>query len=265
MKIAFALTTALVMFGLVCAQYSPSDSVMIRITVSTCPMMFTIDHLPRHPYFPGVSDTFFLRDMYWAWLGIDSLDWQATYMVGDLSDSSGTILEQAIRVIDTGCVPLDFELSTEAVFYDASGDSFGTPWWEPNDTTVPMANKYILRAIATGINTARLTLNDTLRFKLPESYYHIVGSTPREIKDSTVVPGASVCCFYSRDLYGYDLIPTIDSTGVNLRGWPSGAPEPGPDNAFYLHMALTTPEQFGTDMTYTTGMIILHIRGMAHE
>ncbi len=223
-------------------------------------MRFKIDSLPQHPTYPSRQDTFFLNFLYGMYLGIDSLDWGATYMVGDLRSVSGTIYEQAIMIIDTGCVPLDFELFTEAVYYDADGDSFASPWWLPNDTNAIAANKYILRAIATGFNTPRLSIADTINFMGPESYYYVVSSTPREIKDSTVSP-TEICCFYSRDLYGYDVIPTIDSTGLNLQGWSW----PYEQKSFYLHLSLTTPALVGTDHTHLTGMIILHIRGMAHE
>ena len=264
MKIIYAVIIILILAGMVFAQYSGGDSVLISITISTCPMMFTIDSLPTHPTLPGLpqQDTFFLKDIYAPFLGGDSLSWEATYLVGQLR-SAGGIVEQAIMILDTGCVPLDFELSTYSVWVDTSADTVGSPWWTPNDSTVSNPNEYILRAIATGFNTPRLPLADTVQFKREESYYYVVRETPREIKDSVVYMGSDTvrCCFYSADLYGYDLIPTIDETGVNLQGWSS----PYPQKSFYLHLALTTPTSMGTDLTHLEGMIILHIRGMAHE
>ncbi len=264
MKIAYAIIIILFLFAAVFAQYSAGDSVLISITISTCPMMFTIDSLPTHPTLPGLpqQDTFFLNDIYAPFLGGDSLSWEATYLVGELR-SAGGIVVQPIMVVDTGCVPLDFELSTYAMWSDTTTHTFITPWWTPNDSTISMGNEYILRAIATGYNTPRLPLADTIVFKSPESYYYIVTGTPQEIIDSTVIMGSDTvrCRFYSDDLYGYDQIPTIDETGVGLLGWTASYPE----KSFYLHMALTTPKQMGTDYTHLEGMIVLHIRGMAHE
>ena len=75
MKIAYAIIIILFLFAAVFAQYSAGDSVLISITISTCPMMFTIDSLPTHPTLPGLpqQDTFFLNDIYAPFLGGDPL------------------------------------------------------------------------------------------------------------------------------------------------------------------------------------------------
>lgn len=231
------------------------DSVAISISVSSCPMMFVIDSLARHPELPGFpeQDTFFLNYIIHG-ASYMPLEWSSTYLVGDRREIAGVYAGQGIMVYDSGCVRLDFELSTFAY------DTLGASWWQPSNTIVPSANKYVLRAIATGINTPKIFWIDTTNFMGPESYYYLVTNTPREIKDSAVTivgtETTAICCFYSRNLYGYNVIPTIDASGVGLRG----RTYPLHQKAFFLHLALTTPAMFGSDADRLTGIIVLRIQ-----
>jgi len=242
--------------GIAWAQYPSGDSVLISISMTSCPMIFEIDSLtlPYHPIIPGYpqQDTFFLNDIY----STPQLDWDATYMVGNgeilfgLSDSS-----EGLLVRNIGCVFLDFDLSTYGVRLADWG-----PWWVPNDSLVHQISEYILRCIATGPGTDFVARDDSLKFKRPESYYHIVPDTgaPKEITNIPVSDSA-ICCFYSGALYGYDLIPTISDSGLALPG------KSEPDSLlreFRLHIALTTPREVGAD-THSVerqGYIILEIK-----
>ncbi len=247
-------------FGLLRAQYDAGDSVAIVLTIVSCPMRFELDSLCRHPTLPGMpeQDTCFLPIIYRDFLepGHDSLEWETTYLVGQIVDAAPTI--QAIAVKNTGCVPLDFELTTHAI--TLSGD----PWWTPSDTSEPGPNQYVLRAIATGAGTPRLTWADSVYFEEPRSLFYVIhdDSHPIEIAriDTSLGAEPAYCCFYSDTLYGWSTIPTIRSSGVALRGMPPDSS--GTDWYFYLHVALTTPlsAYHGTSTEHLAGYIVLTIR-----
>ena len=246
------------------AQYSAGDSVKIMIQISSCPMAFVIDSLPHNPYLPGSPE----QDTFWLWYEYEGfhtthpteIKWQTIYIVGSrVRDASGTPIEppqmQALLVINTGCPPLDFELSTYAQ------TSTGEPWWEPNDTNEIARGKYVLQALATGYGTPRLQWADTVRFQTPAAYYWVVPDTlhPKAIKDS-ILPDGNICCFYSEDHLGFAEIPTIDSHGVNLQPTDTVATDTL-NGVFFLHLALTTPSA-ATAYTETNfeGVIVLVIQ-----
>ena len=247
------------------AQHFADDSVAISITIRSCEMSFFLDSLPHSWYSTDTAAicTFYVAEIYSGFLDtFYLLDWEATYIVGNLMNVAGNPYLDALRIIDDGCVPLDFELSTYAKELP-SGD---TNWWQPNDTTTIETDKYILRTIATGRGTFQIPMGDSVNFKSPESYYYIVTRTPKEIL-RRVIGDSVVCCFYSHlgglALYGYDSILTIDTAGVNLQSQRSD-----PDSTlsyFYLHMAITTPRERGSDGSRREGIIILHIMGKARR
>ena len=265
-----AVAGILLSFSSVFAQYSLADSVKIQITIASCPMQFEIDSLPRNPMAGGMpeQDTFW---MWWEYEGFhdiypDKLKWETIYIVGSrVRDAGGTPVEppqmQAIIVINTGCPPLDFELST----YAKSLPDTPMPdssWWEPNDTNQVDRNKYVLQALATGYGTPRLMWADSVRFQTPDAYYWVVRDTlhPRMIKDS-VLAGGYIGYFYSEDRLGFDEIPTIDSHGVNISKFVPTSPDTA-NSVFFLHMALTTPSIMTSYMPgeQFKGYIILVIR-----
>ena len=260
--------------GLLFAQYTLADSIKIQITISSCPMQFEIDSLPRNPNVGGmpVQDTFW---MWWEYEGFHDtelmkLKWETMYLVGSrIRDVGGVPIDppqmQAILVVNTGCPPLDFELST----YARSLPDTAIPdssWWEPNDTnSIERSDdrgKYVLQALATGYGTPSLMWADSVRFKTSAAYYWVVKDTfhPQAIKDS-VLAGGDIGYFYSEDHLGFDEIPTIDAHGVNITKFIEESPDTA-NSVFFLHMALTTPSLMTslTDSEQLKGYIILVVR-----
>jgi hypothetical protein len=238
------------------AQWDLGDSVAISISISSCPLMFEIDSLPADLVLPDtVSDTFYPATIYYSLFGGDELlDWNTTYIIGDLTSDIIPQL-QSILIKNTGCIPLDMELSSHAI--PAAG------WWTPNDSIVSKPNKYILRAIASGIGKPKVLFADSLRFIGPESKYYVVTGTPREIKDSmVVVPGDTMyCCYYSKNLYSWDQMPSIDINGTDIRGRTFSDAL----RSFYLHLSLTTPLGAGSTGDRLTGLIVLTITAHARR
>ncbi len=250
----------LALSGITFAQQAIDDSVRIKLRISTCPMAFRIDSLFPHPDSIGEvrQDTFFLAHIYRAYEVFayrDSLDWNKIYLVATMRGTYEFPEFQAIRIFNDGCILLDFELCTYA--YELPGSS--TTWWQPSDTNYNERNVYLLQAIATGIGTPWLDWVDTLNFQFPpnQAYNFVVHGcdNPLMIKDSTVID-PFVKQFYSRDLFGWDPIPTIDSLGLNLKGCVVDSLSP--ERSFYLHLALTTPES-NSWLDRITGLIVLQI------
>lgn len=256
------LLPILLLLSFVSAQSAPPESTLIKFSISSCPLSFTIDSLPTHRDGVTVQDTYFLG--YIHRMPGESLDWNTSYMVGaPRVDEYGVDYLVPLWVQNNGCVPLDFELTTSARLYD-------TPlsWWVPSDTSKPAIDKYVLRVLMTGINSGRFFTGDTFRYSGPHSFYYVVSDTPKEIRKRRVFfgPDSAWCCFHDPDL-GLAPHPTVTSSGVNLIATRTHAAIDS--TAMFLHIMLTTPigTRFPayTDERYRRGIIILSIKAKMHD